>query len=230
MAEADSSALGRRPRYHGVPHVVIRRTARLIVVAVLALSGVVSAQTPSTAKPAVDVKRDSEKFEKSLTGILIRGLAPKNSKPAAPFRTTFTDQELNAWLAQGGKDNVPVGLLNPVVAFTGPGTLTVRGVVDLDAVRKSRERGWMDPFAYLNGMMPIVLNGTLSGAGGQGTFDVESATLGTVSVPKILLQELISYYSKSTEFPDGISLAKPFPLPAGVRELAIARGAATVVQ
>ena len=193
--------------------------------AALAFSGIVSAQTPSTAK------RDSEKFEKSLTAILVRAVTPAPSgKPPAPLRTTFTDQELNAWLATDGKDNVPVGLVGPAVTFTGPGKLIVKGVVDLDAVRKSRERGWMDPFAYLNGLMPIVLNGTISGTGGQGTFDVESATLGNISVPKILLQELISYYSKSPQFPEGITLAKPFPLPAGVRELAIQRGAATVVQ
>jgi len=197
---------------------------RLVVLTVLALSGVVSAQTPAG-------KRDSEKFEKSLNAILVRSITPApKGKPAAPLRTTFTDQELNAWLAQDGKDHVPVGLVSPAVTFTGPGKLTVRGVVDLDAVRKSRERGWLDLFAYLNGMMPIVMTGAISGVGGQGTFDVESATLGNVTVPKILLQELISYYSKSPEFPDGITLAKPFPLPAGVRDLVVQRGTATVVQ
>jgi hypothetical protein len=103
-------------------------------------------------------------------------------------------------------------------------------MVDLDAVRKSRERGMLDPMNYLSGMMAIAMNGVLTGASGQGTFDVESASLGNVTVPRILLQELIAYFSKSSEFPDGITLARPFPLPAGVRDLAIQRGSATVVQ
>jgi len=191
----------------------------------MALSGVVSAQAPSAGK------RDSERVQKSLTAVMARAVgAPAKGKAAQPLRTSFTDVELNAWLGQDGKDNVPVGIVGPQVAFTGPGKVTVRGVIDLDAVRKSRERGWLDPFAYLNGLMPISMNGVISGANGQGVFDVESATLGNVAVPKILLQELITFYSRSPQFPDGITLTKPFPLPAGVRVLAIARGSATIVQ
>lgn len=206
-------------------NVVLNRTTRLAFVAAVAFSAAVSAQAPSAAK------RDSERMQKSLTAILLRAEAPPaKGKPAPPLRTTFTDAELNAWLAADGKENVPTGLVSPQVTFTGPGKVTVKGVVDLDAVRKSRERGWLDPFAYLNGLMTISLNGVLSGANGQGVFDVESATLGNVAVPKVLLQELITYYSRSPQFPDGIILTKPFPLPAGVRDLAIQRGTATVVQ
>ena len=208
-----------------VDNVVLNRTIRLIVVAAVALSGVVSAQVPSAGK------RDSERMQKSLTAMLARAEAPPaKGKPAPPLRTTFTDTELNAWLAQDGKDSVPPGLISPQVTFTAPGKLTLRGVVDLDAVRKSRERGWLDPFAYLNGLMTISMNGTLSGTNGEGVFDVESATLGNVVVPKVLLQELITYYSRSPQLPAGVTLTKPFPLPAGVRDLAIQRGAATVVQ
>jgi hypothetical protein len=74
------------------------------------------------------------------------------------------------------------------------------------------------------------MTGRLNGVGGQGTFDVDTASLGNVPIPKVFLQELISFYSKSPDYPDGILLAKPFPLPARVREVQIARGAATVVQ
>jgi hypothetical protein len=206
-------------------NVVPKRTIRFIVVAAMALSGVVSARAPAASK------RASERMRKSLMALLTRAEAPPaKGKPSPTLRTTFTDAELNAWLAQDGKENVPAGLVSPRVTFTGPGKLTIRGVVDLDAVRKSRERGWLDPFAYLNGLMTISLNAALNGANGQGVFDVESATLGNVSVPKVFLQELITYYSRSPQFPDGVTLTKPFPLPAGVRDLAIQRGTATVVQ
>lgn len=204
---------------------MVNRMARLIPVGVLALSTLVSAQGVSPAK------RDSERMQKNVSAILGRAATPPvKGKPVAPQRVTFTDRELNAWLSEDGKANVPVGLVSPVVTFTGPGKLTVHGMVDLDAVRKSRERGMLDPMNYLSGTMAIAMNGVLTGAAGQGTFDVESASLGNVTVPKILLQELIAYFSKSSEFPDGITLARPFPLPAGVRDLAIQRGSATVVQ
>lgn len=204
---------------------MFKRIARLIVVAAVAHQGAVFAQAPSAAK------RDSEKMDRVLTAMLVRAATPvAKGKPAPALRTTFTDAELNAWLAGSGKENLPAGLVGPRVTFTGPGKLSVRGVVDLDAVRKARERGWLDPFAYLNGFMEISMTGSLTGTAGQGVFDVESAWLGNVPVPKVLLQELITYYSKSPQFPDGVTLAKPFPLPAGVHDLTIQRGSATVVQ
>jgi hypothetical protein len=84
--------------------------------------------------------------------------------------------------------------------------------------------------AYMSGMMEIALIGSVRGSGAQGIFDVETASLGNVTIPKILLQELITFYSKSPEFPDGITLTKPFPLPAAVRDIIITRGSATIVQ
>ena len=199
-------------------------TLSVIAVCVLVATGL-SAQAPSTAD-----KRNAEKMGRSVAAIVQRSVAPATKGATTRLRTTFTDAELNAWLASDGKSNVPTGIVSPRVSFTGPGKILFKGVIDLDAVRKSRERGWLDPFAYLNGFMEFSMAGSLAGAGGQGTFDVDSATLGNVTVPKVLLQELISYYSKSPEFPDGITLTKPFALPAAVRDVVITRGAATVVQ
>lgn len=197
-----------------------------MAVGVCALSALLVAQGPAPSA------KDAERMQQSLTAIVTRAATPpsKGGKRPPPLRTSFTDAQLNAWLATSGKDQLPVGLVGPKVAFIAPGRITVKGVVDLDAVRKAKERGWLDPLAYLNGFMEISMDGTLSGAGGQGTFDVVSATLGNVTVPRLFLQELIAFYSKSPDFPDGIILAKPFTLPAGVRDVIIQRGSATVVQ
>ena len=59
---------------------------------------------------------------------------------------------------------------------------------------------------------------------------IESATLGSVPVPRDLLRELVSYYSRSAKLPGGVDLDKPFELPAGIREVEIQRGAATIIQ
>ncbi len=197
-------------------------TAGLIA---LVLSTVLSAQAPSAAQ------RESEKMQQSLAAIVGRSTTPApKGKPLAPLRTSFTDKQFNAWLGEGGKDQLPAGLVGPRVTFDNGGKIAIRAVVDLDAVRKSKERGWLDPLAYLNGFMEISMDATFYGSGGQGTFDVVSATLGNVPVPRVFLQELIAYYSKSTDFPNGILLGKPFPLPAAVRDVSVQRGLATVVQ
>ena len=49
-------------------------------------------------------------------------------------------------------------------------------------------------------------------------------------VPKSLLQELVSYYSRTADTPEGVSIDKPFELPANIREVQIQRGAATIIQ
>ncbi len=60
----------------------------------------------------------------------------------------------------------------------------------------------------------------------RGTFALESATLGAVPVPKSLLQELVTYYTRSPELPNGFDLDKPFDLPANIRQVELQRGAA----
>jgi hypothetical protein len=45
-----------------------------------------------------------------------------------------------------------------------------------------------------------------------------------------MLQEIVSYYSKSEAAPNGVAIDKPFALPAGIREIRTAVGQATVVQ
>ena len=51
-----------------------------------------------------------------------------------------------------------------------------------------------------------------------------------MTVPKTLLQELLSFYSRSAENPDGINMDDPFELPSQIREIRVAAGTATIVQ
>jgi hypothetical protein len=44
------------------------------------------------------------------------------------------------------------------------------------------------------------------------------------------VQELLSFYSRSAEDPDGINMDDPFQLPARITEIKVATGTATIVQ
>jgi hypothetical protein len=108
--------------------------------------------------------------------------------------------------------------------------VTGRAIVDLDAVRTQKKRTWTDPLGYLMGKMPITAAGTLTTENGMGKFVLESAELSGVTIPKSLVQELLSYYSKTAENPAGINMDSPFELPAGIQQIRIGDGTAVIVQ
>jgi hypothetical protein len=83
---------------------------------------------------------------------------------------------------------------------------------------------------YLTGSLPLTASGLLITKEGVGRFQLESAQVSGVSVPKALLQELLGYYSRTPENPDGISMDDPFELPARIREIQVQRGQANIVQ
>jgi hypothetical protein len=106
-----------------------------------------------------------------------------------------------------------------------------RAVVDLDAVRKSKKpTSLLDPMNYLFGRLPVTATGTLKTSEGVGRFELESASAGSIPIPKVLLQEIVSYYSRTRENPAGLSLDDPFALPARIREIQVERGQAIIVQ
>jgi hypothetical protein len=65
---------------------------------------------------------------------------------------------------------------------------------------------------------------------GVGRFALESAAVSGIPIPKMLLQEIVGYYSRTPQNPAGIGLDDPFALPARIREILVERGQAIVVQ
>jgi hypothetical protein len=173
-------------------------------------------------------KQDADQFSAKLVRIVELGKA--QPRTAAPQTTLITDSELNAYFEHHAKEQIPVGIVDPTINAVGEGRLTGRAIVDLDAVRKQKQRGWMDPMGYLTGRLPLTAAGTMTSKDGVGRFTLESAELSGVSIPKTLLQELLSYYSKTPENPSGINMDDPFELPANIREIRVGKGQATIVQ
>jgi hypothetical protein len=177
-------------------------------------------------------KQDADQFVVKLNRIVQTGNAKgvKTAKPVATQTTQISDNELNAYFKYSAKEQIPVGIVDPTINALGEGRVGGRAVVDLDAVRKQKQRGWLDPLGYMTGRLPITATGRLSTKEGIGTFTLESAEVSGVTIPKTVLQELLSYYSRSKEDPDGINMDDPFELPARIREIRVGKATSTIVQ
>jgi hypothetical protein len=173
-------------------------------------------------------KADAARFQAKLSVIEKNSATPRQGTSA---RTTqVTDGEVNAYLKYLAGAQVPVGIVDPTLHAAGAGRVTGRATVDLDAVRTQKKRAWTDPLGYLTGRLPVTAAGTLTTKDGVGQFTLESAEISGVTMPKSLLQELLTFYSRTPENPTGINMDEPFKLPAAIREIRVAQGSAAIVQ
>ncbi|OFW03570.1 MAG: hypothetical protein A3H96_20255 [Acidobacteria bacterium RIFCSPLOWO2_02_FULL_67_36] len=201
------------------------RVTRRVVPASLAVS---VAFATLAAAPRF-TKQDADRFRAKLDRILQVGSTPAG-KRTPPLTTPLTDVEVNSYLRYGAGAQIPTGIVEPTLNALGNGRVGGRAVVDLDAVRKQKPRGWLDPMGYLTGRLPVTATGRLTTGKGVGRFQLEAAAISGVPVPKAVLQELLGYYSRTPEDPDGINMDDPFELPSRIREIRVGTGTATVVQ
>jgi hypothetical protein len=167
----------------------------------------------------------ADAFEQKLNAVMARGETPPSGQ-----RTDFAGDELNAYLQLRMAPKFPAGVADPSVTLVGQGRVSGKAMVDLDNIRKKSSGGWFDPAAYLTGRLPVTATGTLTTDKGTGRFQFESADVSGIPVPKTLLQELVSYYTKSAEMPNGVNLDQPFDLPSNIQQIDVQPGRATVVQ
>lgn len=185
------------------------------------LTGAVAVVTLQAA-PAPPSKRESASLLQKVESI---------NKKQPRRRTVITENELNAYFQFDATRDLPVGVVNPAIAIQPNGRLWGRAVVDLDAVRKaSPPRGLLDPKNLLMGRVPLTATGVLTTSNGTGQFALESAAIGNLPLPKLLLDEVVSYYTRSESRPGGYTTDDRFPLPAAIREIQVTRGQALVVQ
>jgi hypothetical protein len=167
----------------------------------------------------------ADAFEQKLNAVMARGEAPVSG-----HRTDFADDEVNAYLQLRLAPLFPAGVTEPSVTLVGQGRLSGRAMVDLDNIRKKSSGGWLDPASYLSGRLPVTATGVLTTDKGRGSFQLESAEVSGIPVPKTLVQELVTYYSKSPALPNGVNLDQPFALPSHIQRIDVQPGRATVVQ
>jgi hypothetical protein len=200
----------------------MQRTARFVIALLGTATLAVDAQEPTRA--------EADAMQTKIDRVAATADTPPRPATARPLTTTFTEREINAYLALDGPDFLPPGIAMPRVRLGEDNRVEARAVVDLDGVRRSRERSVFDPLAYVTGAVEVVAVGTVEGRGGEGLIRYESATVGGVAVPKTVAQELLRFYTTTPERPRGFAFDEPFALPVGVRAVDVQRGAATVTQ
>ena len=202
---------------------VTRSAAAVAIVLIVTTAALTGARQRFT-------KQDADRFQSKLVRIVEFGNRPAARDVAGRQKTPLTDTEVNAFLRHHAKSQIPVGIAEPTLNALGEGRVGGAALVDLDAVRTQKQRGWMDPLGYLTGKLPLTARGRLFTQNGIGRFELEGAEISGISVPKSVLQELLAYYSRSPEKPAGIDMDDPFELPSRIKEIQVGKGEAVVVQ
>jgi len=151
--------------------------------------------------------------------------------PVAPKETSISEVEINSYLAFNGKDKIPRGLSKPQIALGADGLLSGRVLVDIDEFKRHRGSGGaFDPLSYLSGQVPLTARGVLRTRAGKGRFQLISAEIFGVQLPRTLVRELVRFFSRTPQKPDGFDMDEPFDLPAKIRVVVVRDGEAVVVQ
>jgi hypothetical protein len=175
-------------------------------------------------------KQQGDAFAKKVALIQRQGTTSTKATPGAR-RTALSEDEVNSWFAYQAQPILPAGLTQPKLTIIGGGKVAGQATVDLEAVAKKRgSGGTFDPWSLLGGRVPLNVVGILHTRDGMGRFELQSADIGGVPVPKTLLQELLSSYSKTAAHPNGVDLDDAFALPAKIRQIEVGQGQAVVIQ
>ena len=179
---------------------------------------------------AADVSRsraDADAMLRKVAVIATHGLA---SQPQAR-RTTVTESELNSFLEYHMRNEIPPAVIEPAVTIEEGGRLRGRALVDLDEVKKANAGDpRMGMLALASGRVPVEAAGTLRVTDGVAQFKLEETRVNGVPVPTAVLRQVVSYYSRTAENPNGIDLEAPFSLPVKIRQIETLRGQAVIVQ
>jgi len=179
----------------------------------LVIAGVVTADvlTPKLA----------DAFSKKI--VLVQANAGKPSPKDRP--TSFTQAETNSYLKFQAGDLLPTGLTHPELTMIGQGKVAGKAIVDLDIVRQKQSKGgWLDPTSYLTGQLLVTASGRIVTWEGKGKFELESAEISGVPLPKSFLAQMVNFFTRTSDNPKGSSIDDTFELPADIKRIDVEAG------
>jgi len=161
--------------------------------------------------------------------VLVQGQAEQKSSKDRP--TTFTQAETNSYLKYLAGDLLPVGLTQPELTMIGQGKVSGKAIVDLDIVRQKQSRGgWFDPTSYLTGRLPVTASGRIVTWDGKGKFELDTAEVSGLPIPKSFLNQMVNFFTRTSDNPKGSSLDDTFELPAKILRIDVEQARFTVHQ
>jgi hypothetical protein len=164
----------------------------------------------------------AESFEKKIQ--LVQRVSEQRVSKDRP--TTFTQAETNSYLKFKAGDLLPTGLTQPDITMLGEGKVLGKAIVDLDIVRqKSSSGGWFDPTSYLGGKLPVTASGRIVTWDNKGKFELETATINGIPLPRSLLAQMVNFFSRTPDNPRGSSIDDTFELPAKIERIDVNAGA-----
>ena len=191
-----------------------------LFVGLVAFGGLVSAADVLTPQLA-------DAFSKKI--VLVQKQA--DEKAAKARSTVFTQAETNSYLKFQAGDLLPTGLTQPELTMIGQGKVLGKAIVDLDVVRqKQSSGGWFDVTSYLTGKLPVTASGRIVTWDGKGKFEVESAEVSGVPIPKTLLAQMVNFFTRTADNPRGSSIDDTFELPANIQRIDVDASRWTVHQ
>jgi hypothetical protein len=206
------------------------------IVAAFVVSAVVSTALPVpltgvAVAAATDVAQNgvaaADRMQQKLEAIVRFGAIPRLETQS----TVIEEAEVNAYLEHYLRAEIPPGISPPVLRIHADNRLSATATLDLNVMNASRPPSdGFDPLRMLTGSLPAKVSGRLVTENGSGRFELESAELGGIPLPRALVSQLVSRYSVSAEEPRGIDLDAPFDLPSSIREIRVEPGQVTVLQ
>jgi hypothetical protein len=155
----------------------------------------------------------------------------EQKKAAKDRATNFTQAETNSYLKFQAGDLLPTGLTHPEITMIGQGKVSGKAVVDLDIVRQKQSKGgWFDPTSYLTGQLPVTASGRIVTWDGKGKFELESAEISGVPIPKSFLGQMVNFFTRTADNPKGSSIDDTFELPAEIKRIDVQQGRFTLHQ
>ncbi|MEP6782789.1 MAG: hypothetical protein ABI983_03905 [Acidobacteriota bacterium] len=154
-------------------------------------------------------------------------LVQANAEKKAPkdLVTTFTQAETNSYLKFQAGDLLPTGLTQPELTMNGQGKVFGKAVVDLDIVRQKQSKGgWFDPTTYLTGKLPVTASGRIVTWDGKGKFELDTADISGVPIPKSFLAQMVNFFTRTADNPKGSSIDDTFELPAEIQRIDVEQG------
>lgn len=181
------------------------------------------------AVSAADVltRQQGDAFAKKV--VIVQAHA--NDGVKKPLSTTFTQAETNSYLKFNALDLLPTGLTEPEITLLGQNRVSAKAIVDLDIVRKKQSSGgWFDPTSYLTGKLLVTASGRVITGDRKGRIELERAEVSGVPIPKSFLNQMVNFFTRTADNPNGSTVDDVFELPAKIQRITDEAGRFTVHQ